>query len=73
MKTAILIDSGCDVSDELVQKYHMKVMPLHIIYPEKDYVDGVDIFRKRFIRDFQRRSPLPPRQVHKTLKIWWRK
>ena len=30
-------------------------------------------FRKRFIRDFQRRSPLPPRQVHRTLKIWWRK
>ena len=27
MKIAILIDSGCDVSDELVQKYHMKVMP----------------------------------------------
>lgn len=43
MKTAILIDSGCDVSDELVQKYHMKVLCLHIIYPEKDYIDGLDI------------------------------
>lgn len=43
MKTAILIDSGCDVSDELVIKYNMKVMHLHVIYPERDYIDGVDI------------------------------
>ena len=43
MKTAILIDSGCDVSHELIQRFHMKVMHLHIIYPERDYVDGVDI------------------------------
>ena len=42
MRTAILIDSGCDVSQELVQRYHMKVMHLHIIYPERDYIDGVD-------------------------------
>ena len=40
MKTAILIDSGCDVSHELIQRFHMKVMHLHIIYPERDYVDG---------------------------------
>ena len=43
MKTVILIDSGCDVSHEIVQRFHMKVMPLHIIYPERDYIDGVDI------------------------------
>ena len=43
MKTAILIDSGCDVSEELVQRYHMKVMRLHVIYPEGDYIDDMDI------------------------------
>ena len=32
MKTVILIDSGCDVSYEIVRRFHMKVMPLHIIY-----------------------------------------
>ena len=57
MKTAILIDSGCDVSDELVQKYHMKVMPLHIIYPEKDYVDGVDIFPETIYQRFPKEIP----------------
>ena len=35
MKTAIVIDSGCDVSEELIEKYDMKVLRLHVIYPEK--------------------------------------
>ena len=48
MKTVILIDSGCDVSYEIVRRFHMKVMPLHIIYPERDYIDGVDILPEVF-------------------------
>ena len=36
MKTAILIDSGCDVSDELARTYHMKVMRC-LLYTSKKY------------------------------------
>lgn len=57
MKTAILIDSGCDVSDELVQKYGMKVMHLHVLYPEKDYTDGVDILPETVYRRFPKEIP----------------
>lgn len=42
-KVAILIDSGCDVTDELIRQYHMKLLRLHVIYPEKDYSDDLDI------------------------------
>lgn len=67
MKIAILIDSGCDVSDELVQKYGMKVMPLHVIYPEKDYTDGVDItpetIYQRFPKDIPTTSTPSPQDV----------
>lgn len=42
-KVAILIDSGCDVTDELVRQYHMKLLRLHVIYPERDYSDDLDI------------------------------
>ena len=42
-KVAVLADSGCDISADFVEKYGIYVMPLHIIYPEKDYADGVDI------------------------------
>lgn len=67
MKIAILIDSGCDVSHELVQKYRMKVMPLHVIYPEKDYTDGVDItpetIYQRFPKDIPTTSTPSPQDV----------
>ena len=56
MKTAILIDSGCDVSHELIQRFHMKVMHLHIIYPERDYVDGVDILPETIYQRFSGRN-----------------
>lgn len=67
MKTAILIDSGCDVSDALIQQYHMKVLPLHIIYPERDYIDGADIFPEtiynRFPKEIPSTSTPSPRDV----------
>lgn len=58
MKTAILIDSGCDVSEELVQRYHMKVMHLHVIYPEGDYVDDVDIKAETVYQRFPGEVPI---------------
>ena len=42
-KVAVLIDSGCDVPAEFRKKYHIWMLPLRVIYPEKDYNDGVDI------------------------------
>lgn len=57
MKTVILIDSGCDVSHEIVQRFHMKVMPLHIIYPERDYIDGVDILPEAIYQRFPGEIP----------------
>lgn len=42
-KTAILVDSGCDIAPAQREKYNIEVLPLHVIYPEKDYQDGVDI------------------------------
>ena len=38
-KTAILIDSGCDLSEGLRKKYDIRVIPFHIIYPEGDFLD----------------------------------
>ncbi len=42
-KIAILIDSGSDVPPDLVAKYGMYVLPLKVIYDNKEYLDGVDI------------------------------
>ena len=39
----ILSDSTCDLSAELLEKYHIATIPLHIHLGEKEYLDGVDI------------------------------
>lgn len=42
-KIAILTDTCCDVPKEYVEKYHMYVLPLKIIYHDQEYIDGVNI------------------------------
>lgn len=58
-KTAILIDSGCDVPQSFVEKYNMKVLRLQIAYPEGNYLDGVldpnEVYR-RFPKDIPHTS-----------------
>ncbi len=42
-KTAIMVDSGCDIPGELLQKYDIKVLHLKVIYGNDIYSDGLDI------------------------------
>jgi len=42
-KTAVVIDSGCDVPKRICEMYDIRVLPLRVIYPEKDYQDSIDI------------------------------
>ena len=57
-KTAILVDSGCDIPKVIREQYDIRILPLRVIYPEKDYRDGVDIdpmmVYKRCGYDFER-------------------
>lgn len=39
----IISDSTCDLSRELLQKYEVSVLPLHVILGESEYEDGQDI------------------------------
>ena len=42
-KIAILVDSGTDVPPGLIEKYHMFVAPLRIIFSDGEYNDGIDL------------------------------
>lgn len=42
-KIALLADSACDLPRELIEKYRIKIIPLKIIYPDREYSDRVDI------------------------------
>lgn len=39
----IVADSTCDLSKELVEKYDITILPLHIILGEEEFLDGVTI------------------------------
>lgn len=39
----IISDSTSDLSQDLIKKYDISILPLHVMLGEKDYHDGVDI------------------------------
>lgn len=39
----IIADSTCDLSKELLDKYNVTILPLHILLGDDEYEDGVDI------------------------------
>lgn len=42
-KIAIVTDSACDLEPEIIKEYGIEVLPLHIIYRDREYRDRVDI------------------------------
>lgn len=46
-KIAILTDSACDISDKIIQKYDIKIIPLCIHFENKTYRDRVEIEPKK--------------------------
>lgn len=45
-KIALISDSSCDLTEDLINKYNVKIMPLRIIYKDKEYIDRVNITPK---------------------------
>ena len=67
-KTAIVMDSGGDLPVSLCEKEGIDFLPLHVIYPERDYLDGVDIdpqmIYDRFSREIPSTSTPSPQEIH---------
>ncbi len=36
-------DSTCDLSPELIERYHVHILPMHVNLEDQSYLDGVDI------------------------------
>lgn len=43
MSVKIISDSTCDLSKDLIEKYDIDILPLHVLLGEEDYLDGVTI------------------------------
>ena len=46
----IIADSTCDLSKDLIEKYDISILPLHIHLGEEEYEDGVNIFPEDIYR-----------------------
>ncbi len=56
-KTIVIADSCCDVPADLADQYNIRILPVHIVYPEGDYLDGVDIQSETIYRRFPAEIP----------------
>jgi fatty acid-binding protein DegV len=43
MRVKITSDSTCDLSNEIINKYNIKITPLYITYGNESFRDGLDI------------------------------
>lgn len=59
MKIKITADSTCDLSPELVEKYNVGIMPLHVTLGGSDHLDGVDIAPDDIYRFYAENKALP--------------
>ena len=56
-KTAIMVDSGCDISQEFIEQYDIKVLRLKVLYGDRMYSDGLDIDSLEVYRRFPQEIP----------------
>ncbi len=42
-RIALLTDSTCDLPAEIVERYNVNVIPLRVVYKDREYWDGVEI------------------------------
>jgi len=52
-------DSTCDLSPELVERYQVKILPLHVNLEDKTYSDGVDITPDDIYAVYREKKILP--------------
>jgi DegV family protein with EDD domain len=53
---AIVTDSTCDLPRELIDRYQIQVVPLHLIFGEKEYLDKLTIDSEEFFNLADRAS-----------------
>ena len=55
----IASDSTCDLSQELIERYQIKILPLEVSLGDKQYRDGVDINPDMIYESYEQTGQLP--------------
>ncbi|WP_353893810.1 DegV family protein [Proteinivorax hydrogeniformans] len=59
MKIKFVVDSTCDIPEELVKKHDISVIPLEINWENETYKDGVDLSKEQFMRKLEESDTIP--------------
>lgn len=59
MNIQIVADSTCDLSPELIEKYHITILPLYVLLGDISYHDGIDITAADIFRYVDANGTLP--------------
>ena len=58
-KIKLITDGSCDLSDEVLNKFNINVVPLGVSFGEEHYTAGVDIDNKEFYAKMKESKELP--------------
>ena len=58
-KMIITTDSTSDIPADIAEKYNIRVAPLHVLYDDEDFTDGVDITPEYILKRYEEREQLP--------------
>lgn len=56
-KIALITDSACDIDNETIGKYSIRILPFKIIYTKREYTDKVDITSKEIYDNMKYEIP----------------
>lgn len=56
-KIALITDSTSDVDEQMIEKYNLRVLPLRIIYKDREYIDKVTITPKEVYDNLENEIP----------------
>ena len=59
MSIRIVIDSTSDVTDEIIEKYNLKVVPLTVNFEKQSYLDKIELSSKEFFEKLAAADKLP--------------
>ena len=59
MKIGLITDSTCDLNNEIISKYNIKVIPLMVHFGTEKFIDGVEIDSNKFFKKIEKSSHIP--------------
>ena len=58
-KIILTADSGCDLGPELIDKYDVRIIPIHVTLDGKEYLDGVGMTAEEMLNICDEKNIIP--------------